>query len=315
MLKTIPLSLGVFLIAVFSLSYVVDSRRVAPEKPQATAWWPEASPRYESIHGVETRYISHGNGPDLLLLHTFSTELGHFRKVAEELSEDYRVWALDLPGFGYSDLPSQDLTAQYYVDFVAAFLEHMDLTEVTIVGESIGGTIPIALSAQGNERVTRILSLDPVGIHPSPLARSSRVGAIFTSLMGTPVLSGFIQRIRNQRSTRGVFVGAMHDIANMPDDYFDDLIAINQRPEFPKAQKSFIDNFQSWTELVHQFGNTTLPVHVMWGNEGWSRPAERREFVKPLTNATSEVVENAGHFISLDRADVILRWLQSTASG
>lgn len=314
MTKYILLVLALFFALPLGISFIVDAGRVTPDRPEETEWWPEVLPQYATIGGIETRFISAGAGPDLLLLHTFSTELGQFRKVAKTLAQDYRVWAVDLPGFGYSDLPTNALSAQTYIDFTTAFLETMDLQDLTIVGESIGGTIPIAMVAQGNERIARIVSSDPIGIQLSPLSRSSRIARVFTFFMRTPVLSGFIQRIRNARSSRGVLAGAMYDIKNMPEQYFADLMTINQRPEFPLAQKSFLDHADSWNLLVEGFDKVTVPVHVLWGDAGWATPAEQKEFVASIPGATSKVITQAGHFISLDQPDAILEAVASISS-
>ena len=52
------------------------------------------------------RYLSGGTGPPLVMLHTVRTQAEHFRELIALVQERYTVYALDLPGMGYSQIVS-----------------------------------------------------------------------------------------------------------------------------------------------------------------------------------------------------------------
>src|SRR5262249_6284870 len=50
------------------------------------------------------RYLTGGSGPPLVLLHTVRTQAEHFRHLIPLVQQRYTVYALDLPGMGYSQI-------------------------------------------------------------------------------------------------------------------------------------------------------------------------------------------------------------------
>lgn len=83
----------------------------------------------------------------------------------------HRVLAPDLIGFGRSDKPTQrsDYTYQRHVDWMAAWLEALDLTGITLLCQDWGGLIGLRLLAQMPLRFARIVAANtalPTGDHP-----------------------------------------------------------------------------------------------------------------------------------------------------
>ena len=64
-------------------------------------------------------------------------------------------------GHGESTAPRVDYTADYFTDAVEGLLEFCELRNVILVGESIGGSIGLILGARGNQRMARVVALNP----------------------------------------------------------------------------------------------------------------------------------------------------------
>src|SRR5262245_24860718 len=90
---------------VWLASLVVEALRRAPNAPDLMPWDEELKPAYVNVLGARLRYVKAGSGPVLVLLHTLRTQLDLFHKVIPDLARHYTVYALDLPGHGYSDSP------------------------------------------------------------------------------------------------------------------------------------------------------------------------------------------------------------------
>ena len=117
--------------------------------------------RYTEIDGVNLRYMKVGNGKPLVLIHTLRTQLDYFQKVIPTLAAHFEIYALDLPGHGHSDIPSGKYNCNFLSDFVEGFLLKLNLHDVTLVGESIGGVIALNLASRGKVSVKRVISLNP----------------------------------------------------------------------------------------------------------------------------------------------------------
>ena len=85
--------------------------------------------------GSRLRYYMAGTGPPLVLIHTVRTQLDYFQRVIPRLSDHYTIYALDLPGMGWSDIvpgaryEEPDLRAA-----VVEFASGLNLHGVTLAG-------------------------------------------------------------------------------------------------------------------------------------------------------------------------------------
>ena len=109
-------------------------------------------------------YVEAGpaDGPVVLLLHGEPTWSYLYRHVMAVLSDSgIRSVAVDLVGFGRSDKPTEpgDHTFARHVEWVRALvLDHLDLHEVTLVGQDWGGLIGLRLVAENPDRFSRVVA-------------------------------------------------------------------------------------------------------------------------------------------------------------
>lgn len=102
------------------------------------------------------RYLKAGHGEPLILLHTIRTQLDYFEAVIPQLAEHFTVYAIDLPGHGYASIDTQaNYDEPYFRSAVIAFIEKLDLNNVTLVGESIGAVLALTVASQLSERVKK----------------------------------------------------------------------------------------------------------------------------------------------------------------
>nr|WP_244190472.1 alpha/beta fold hydrolase [Streptomyces caeruleatus] len=102
------------------------------------------------------RYLKAGTGAPLVLLHTVRTQAEHFRLLIPLIAEQYTVYALDLPGMGYSEIvPGASYDEPAMRTGVERLLTELDLHDVTLVGESMGAVLALTTAADLPERVRR----------------------------------------------------------------------------------------------------------------------------------------------------------------
>src|SRR5262249_3024387 len=86
--------------------------------------------------GTRLRYLKTGSGPALILLHTVRTQLDHFQFVIPRISDTFTVYAIDMPGMGWSDIsPGASYTEPALRRAVIAFVNALGLTDATLAGE------------------------------------------------------------------------------------------------------------------------------------------------------------------------------------
>ncbi|SEV99518.1 alpha/beta fold hydrolase [Natrinema salifodinae] len=132
--------------------------------------------------GIETTYTVAGdpNDPDMLLLHgIYAGASSHeFEPIVEELSEDYHVYAVDLPGFGRSERPPLVYSGTLYGEFVRDFADEIT-DEPIVVASSLTGTF--AVDAADETDLERLVLI-------CPTAETGDERPWLRTLMRTPIV-------------------------------------------------------------------------------------------------------------------------------
>ncbi len=114
------------------------------------------------VPGARISTLTMGTGPDVLLLHGLGSAKSSFFDAAAALSRNYRVHALDLPGFGSSSKPATaPYTARYFADTVRATMDALGIARAHVAGNSMGGRVAIELGLRHPERVASLVLLCP----------------------------------------------------------------------------------------------------------------------------------------------------------
>ena len=114
----------------------------------------------------EIAYRSVGKGRPLLLIHSVmaGASCREWDDVIDGLSENYHVYAPDLPGFGNSFCPAEPWTAYQYAQFLHEFIEKVVKRPVCICGANAGADFALVLSMLHPEQVKRMILVSPEGI-------------------------------------------------------------------------------------------------------------------------------------------------------
>jgi pimeloyl-ACP methyl ester carboxylesterase len=254
-------------------------------------------------NGALIRYVKAGQGAPLVLVHTLRTQLDYFEKLLPLLQENYTVYALDLPGLGSSTLPKGAVPVEpFFRESVYQFMEALDLRDVTLVGESIGGTLALTVAAVQPERIRKIFALNPYdyGEMFGGGIRRSRFGFIIGLFT---VFGPFTLEARP--FLKLVLRGSVANPHALPDSLVKELDRVGWRGGYRTREYLLFKHWRSWLEAVQAYANVKVPVTIIYGQHDWSRPAEREHHRTLLPHATMHTVPNAGHFSSLDAPETI----------
>ena len=169
-----------------SVAAVAFSRVAAPPPTAA------ATGSVTTNDGVTLRYEEAGSGKPLVCIPGWSQTTAQFKHQLSGLSDRYRVMAVDMRGHGESDKPDNGYTIQRLAKDVQDLLIARNLTDVTLMGHSMGSSVIWSYwQLWGKERLSKLIFVDEMPMITADPARSPQEkedsGAIFdpTSLYET----------------------------------------------------------------------------------------------------------------------------------
>jgi pimeloyl-ACP methyl ester carboxylesterase len=302
--------------ALWLVSHLIEALRRPPKAPAALRWAPGIPIQHVSAGGVRLRFVKTGRGPTLVLLHTLRTQLDLFEKMIPDLAKRFTVYAVDYPGHGWSDIPRARYDALLFTNAIEDFLYRLDLRGVALAGVSIGGVIPLLIAARHNDRVARVVSVNPYDYQKGRgLARSSLFGFVTTWAALVPVVGETFMRLRSFLIMRPILQGGVADPDSIPPALMTEMYHTGDRPRAYRAFISLMRNAASWERARQDYSRIQAPVLLVYGGEDWSRPAEREKTRALIPGVTMKTIAGGGHFLPLDRPRELSELIAGFAGG
>jgi len=214
------------------------------------------------------------------------------------------VYALDLPGMGYSQIvPGASYREPAMRAAVERLITELDLRDVTLLGESMGAVLALTAAADLPERVRRVVAINPYD-YQGGIARSSFLARLIVSGVLAPGVGRLFARLEPRPVMRAVLHGGLVDTNALEDDYLDELLRVGKRAGYPTVARAVYASLPSLIAARPRYSEVSAPIHLIYGDQDWSRPSDRHANRQLLPNAEFTEVPNAGHFIALERPDV-----------
>jgi pimeloyl-ACP methyl ester carboxylesterase len=164
------------------------------------------------IEGRRVAYVDAGEGPPLILVHGHSGRWQNWLEQIPHFMRTHRVIAPDLPGFGDSEMPRDDLTIVNYGRIVDRLCDALGIERAVMVGNSMGGGVSAEVAIKFGTRVEGLVLVSATGLAgrylgiPNELARNpafAAAGRVVLSLTGAPapVLKALEARPRGRALT------------------------------------------------------------------------------------------------------------------
>lgn len=234
------------------------------------------------VQKLLTYYEIHGKGRPLVVLHGWGSNLNSFAMILPELSKKYKIYLLDLPGFGKTQAPKTDWHVADYVLFVEEFLEKFNLHKSHFLGHSFGARVLIKLAAQKPELCEKLILTGAAGIKPSKTLKQhllkaiAKTGKLFLSVPLLKKLKPYFQKKLYQ--------------FNGSDDY---LQAGNLRQTF----------LNIINEDLTPFLNLIItPTLLIWGENDQDTPlSDAKKMQKIIPHSQLKIIPGAGHYAFIDQ--------------
>ena len=118
------------------------------------------------INGKKIHYEVEGEGYPVVLLHGWLANLKTMQPIANGLKQKFKVYNIDVEGFGESDLPDSPMHTDDFGDFLKKLLDTLKIENPILIGHSNGGRIIINAVGRGIVSPKKIVLIDSAGIKP-----------------------------------------------------------------------------------------------------------------------------------------------------
>ena len=289
-----------------------------PDSEYTRTWSPSGDLEYATLDdGTRLRYLKRGSGPiPLILLHTVRTQLDHFQLVIPELLQAFTVYAVDLPGMGWSDItPGASYTEPALRRALVELIETLGLADVILAGESMGATIALTASTEVADRVRGVVAFNPYD-YSKGVGRANRVAAGYIGGARLPAVGRIVTKMENQPVLGIILRGGLVDGSRLPSHYLAELRRAGRRRGYAGVARQVYGNVDSMIAARALYSRVSSPVTVIYGDHDWSDPPEREANLALFRGARSISLSSTGHFAALEQphrvAEILLERSQGT---
>jgi 2-hydroxy-6-oxonona-2,4-dienedioate hydrolase len=261
--------------------------------------------QHNSHHQLKIRYLdSHNKGKEihkpqhlLLFIHGLGSSAERWLDIPDALSLYFHTIAIDLPGFGGSDKPSDiEYTIEAFSNMVKQFIQKVTIAEqacwnyeekkVTLIGHSLGGYIASKIAATDELGILgKLVLVDSSGNleRPTPLLDQYLDAAMNPSR--EKVKNVFEQMVANPLSISDALVRGFVDRINNPQSKF----------AFESALRNSA-NTQIGIENLNKIGEKGIPTLVLWGMYDKVIPVHHSEiFRHAIKDSSVIIIPQTGH--------------------
>ncbi len=274
-----------------------------PNSDYTKTWSPSGEIEYAALaDGTRVRYLKAGSGPTaLILLHTVRTQLDHFQLVIPKILHAFTVYAIDMPGMGWSDItPGASYTEPALRRAIVEFVKTLGIKDVTLAGESMGATVSLTASTELQDRVRRVVAFNTYD-YSNGVGRANRVGSIYVGGARLPAIGPVVTRMENKPVLGMVLRGGLFDGNKLPDHYLGEVRRVGRRRGYPRVAREVFRNVDSMIAARALYGRVTAPVTLVYGDHDWSRVPEREANLALLRGARPVSLPETGHFAALEQ--------------
>ena len=237
------------------------------------------------LNNININYemLGEKNIQTVLLLHGWGANLQTMLPISKHLSKKYKVYSIDLPGFGKSDEPNSTYTVSDYSKAVIKFIEIMDIKSPTLIGHSFGGRVILKMVGEFGYKPKNIVFIDSAGIKPK------RSIDYYLKVYSFKFAKSII-KLLNSKEKSDKLISDLRKNASSSD--------YNAASETMK--KVFVNVVNE--DLKYCMRKINVPTLLIWGENDKDTPVQDAKiFEKLIPDSGLVILKDAGHFSYLDK--------------
>ncbi|MFD3449814.1 alpha/beta fold hydrolase [Microbacteriaceae bacterium 4G12] len=281
-------------------------------------------------NGETIAYREAGSGNRILLLvHGNMTSSKHWDVVMEQLQDRYKVYAIDLRGFGSSTYHKPVDSLKDFSEDLKMFVEKVGIQKFSLAGWSTGGGVSMQFAADYPEYVEKLILVESVGITGYPMFKKDEngqplVGQFLTTkeeiaqdaVQVAPALAALQTRDKEYYRTIWNLLIYTH---NKPEphkyeEYIEDMLTQRNLVDVDYALLTFniSDKHNGVAAGTGDVNKIHAPTLVFQGDRDYVVPQEMGEGIaKAIFNSEYVLLSNCGHSPFVDCLDKFIEKLIS----
>lgn len=240
-----------------------------------------------TINGKKVNYEVEGDGKNVVLLPGWLCDHKALTPIAEHLKKDFKVYSIDVVGFGKSELPEKPMNTDDYGDWLKKFLEELHIDNPILIGHSHGGRMIINYAGRNLGKINKIVLIDAAGIKPK---RSTKY---YLKVYTYKFLKNMYKILPKTKMFENMKERSMNKFGST--DY-------KNSPSVLKKTMSNIVN----EDLQGIMKNIKAPTLLIWGDQDTATPIEQGRTMEKLIPGSGLVeIKGGGHFSYLNAPQVV----------
>lgn len=234
-----------------------------------------------NINGLNINYEVSGEGAPVILLHGWLCSLETMKPIANVL-QNFKVYNVDLPGFGKSDMPEKSFNTNDFGNFLDGFIKELKIENPILIGHSNGGRTILNYAGRNLGETKKIVLIDSAGIKPK------RKPSYYIKVYTFKALKKFLGIFPDVEMFNNIRERVLGKFGSS--DY-------KNSPEILRKTMSTIIN-EDQTEILK---NIKAPTLLLWGENDEDTPIQDGKIMeKNIQNASLIEIKGTGHFSYLD---------------
>ncbi len=267
--------------------------------------------RSVTVHGSRVNYIEIGEGPPLVLVHGISACWQNWLENIPHFARTHRVIAVDLLGFGESELPQEEISIPGYGRFVDAFLGEIGVERAALVGSSMGGFISAETAIAHPSRVEKLVLVNAAG---GPTlndlqqrwGRSLLRGAKLFHVVAARAVARRKEIVRRPKLRRRLLFKIVRHPELIGPELCYEVASGGGKPGFFDAFKAIVEY-----EYCERLDDIPCPTLIVWGDHDEIVPVQDAdEYERLIPHARKVIFDDTGHLPMIERPALFNRVLE-----
>jgi 2-hydroxy-6-oxonona-2,4-dienedioate hydrolase len=253
----------------------------------------------------------------LLLIHGMSASSYYFESIISSLPRDYKIYSIDLRGFGHSSYSNKINSLEDFVEDINLFLQSLKIEKLSIMGWSTGGAIALNFTLNFPEKIHKLILIAPVGPLGIPVYQvenkkiTKKRSTTLEQIQNNPILVKpylYILKNKNKELMTDLFIN--YTFKNPPkkiESYIDQTFLQRNVPDVMWALNSFniTDNENEGFKGNGKLKNLKNKILILAGKYDKLVPLKVINLLYDLTKnrARLEIFNESGHTPWIDEPE------------
>lgn len=264
--------------------------------------------QYQTLPNGETVAFADEGDADqiILMIHGLGSYMPAWQKNISGLKEDYRVIALDLPGYGKSSKTAEEYTIPFFAESIVQLMEALSIEGAYLAGHSMGGQIALYTTLEYQNKVDGLILSAPAGFEKF----SEQAHQMFQMTVSKEAIMG--------TDEEAIRMNAMNTFYQFPDVasfMIDDRLRMRDDPDFENYSRAQAESIFAMLDepVFDRLSEVIVPTLIIYGlrdglipNQYLNPELTTRSIAESgaseLKNSELILIESSGHFVHFEKS-------------